>query len=254
MRCWHLSLTLSLVVTAGHALAQDDAQRPRPKSGDPAAGERPRGDGPRGDRQRGDGLRRDRSRGDGLIARMVHLMPPAFAEELDLNPQQEKQIAGLETEFRKKRQEILIQTGFQVFQIIDNLGEEEEKREPAPVLAIAHEITGGLLECRRMRAGYEKKMLALLNPEQREQFVDLKEQPVFGREAREGREGRGGELHPLSPRVERSLDLTEEQRKQLAGMRQQWQTQFRNLLTQEQRERWERMTRAGRMPPLRGED
>jgi Spy/CpxP family protein refolding chaperone len=262
MRQLHLTLLLSAAMSATSAFGQDDAQPPprqSPAQPAPAGGE-PRDGKALGQRAPGRLLpgerRAERSRGDGFFARMAHLMPPAFAHELNLDPEQEKQISALETEFRKKRQEILIQTGFQVFAIIDNLGEEEEQREPAPVLAIAHEITGGLLESRRLRAGFEKKMLALLNPEQREQFIDLKEQPLFGRQAREDdRERRGGgELHPLSPRVQRSLDLTDEQRKQLVEMRQQWDTQFRNLLTQEQRERWERLTRSGRPPAVRGED
>jgi Spy/CpxP family protein refolding chaperone len=196
----------------------------------------------------GQEARRSRTRGDGMIARLIHLMPPAFADELNLDAEQKQKIGGLETEFRKKRQEILVQTGIQVYSIIEKLGEEEDA-EPAPVLAIAHQITGGLLESRRLRAGFEKKMLALLNAQQREEFIDLKERPVLGREAR----SRGEIWQPLSPRVERSLDLTEEQRKQLAELRKQWEGQFRNLLTDQQRNRLERMTRSVRSPE-RAED
>ena len=242
MKRFYFSLSLALILPISSALAQEDAQQPRP-----------RGDSPRGDNQPGedrcDDRRQDR-RGDGLIARMVHLMPPAFAEHLDLDAQQQKTISGLETEFRKKRQEILIQTGFKVFNIIDNLGEAEEEREPAPVLAIAHEVTGGLLQSRRLRFSFEKKVFAVLSPEQKEEFIDLKEQPVLRREAR----GEDDFLKPLSRRLERSLDLTDEQRKQFAQMHEQWQTQFRNLLTQEQRQRWDRMTRTRRAPAIRAED
>jgi Spy/CpxP family protein refolding chaperone len=218
MKALHLSLGLSLVVVSvSPALSQE--------------------------------ARRSRTRGDGMIARLLHLMPPAFAEELNLDAEQQQKINGLETEFRKKRQEILVQTGVQVYSIIDKLGEEEDKREPAPVLAIAHEITGGLLQCRRLRAGYEQKMLALLNAQQREDFIDLKEQPIARRELR----SRGEFWQPLSPRVERGLQLTEEQRRQLTDLRKQWESQFRNMLTEDQRERWERMARSARSP-ARAED
>jgi hypothetical protein len=112
-------------------------------------------------------------RESGLLVRLMHLMPPAFAQELNLSAQQQKDVSALDAEFRAKRRDILIQSVIKIWTIIESLSAEDEKREPAPVLAIAHEVTGGLLNMRRTRAAYEQKMLALFSDEQREQFTSL---------------------------------------------------------------------------------
>src|SRR5688572_6760608 len=87
---------------------------------------------------------------DGFITRLVHLMPPVFAAELNLNAQQKGEIKKLSEEFAGKRRDVFIKTGVKVMTIIEDMRDDQEG-ELAPVLAICHEITGGLLESRRTR-------------------------------------------------------------------------------------------------------
>src|SRR5262245_23276117 len=90
----------------------------------------------------------------GPIARAVHLMPPAFAAELELTADQRDQIKKLDQEFKGKRRDALTRTAVKVMAIVEGMQEQDDDRELAPVLAICHEITGGLLESRRTRMAY----------------------------------------------------------------------------------------------------
>jgi Spy/CpxP family protein refolding chaperone len=174
-----------------------------------------------------------------LIARVLHLMPPDYAFELDLTAEQHKSLAALEGEFRKKRQEILMQSVMKVWSMVDGLDDEGDKREPAPVLAIAHEVTGGLLNLRRSRASFEHKLLAMLNPEQREHFAALKE---HGLRDRHGDRHAAVFFQALPRDTERRLNLTPEQQRKLTEMRQEWRKQFETVLTPEQRQQLERLS------------
>src|SRR4051812_45245222 len=69
----------------------------------------------------------------GLIARILHLIPPAFTEELNLNPEQRKKLHELQQEFRQKRRAILVKTALKVAAIVDSLEEGREGGETAPV-------------------------------------------------------------------------------------------------------------------------
>lgn len=172
--------------------------------------------------------------GDGLIARVFHLMPPGFAAELNLTADQKKQIQALEGEFKTKKMESLMKTVGKVMVIIDSLEADDELREPAPVLALTHEITGALLESRRMRLAYEQKVVALLNADQKATFAELKERPR-DRRAVAGGKGKTTIHFYYTPEGQDRLQLTNEQKQKFADLQKQMEQSFRNLLTEDQR-------------------
>lgn len=184
---------------------------------------------------------------DGLVARVMNLVPPALARELKLTPEQKKQIEGLEQQFNQKRQAALLNTLMKVTAIVKGLA-DEENGEPAPVLAISHEITGCLLHMRRTRTELEKQVLAALDERQRTEFAELKK-----RRPRDDRDrGRDAEAGPLfSPRAQERLNLTAEQRQKLMELRREWEAKVRSVLTQDQQRRLDG-TRTGRV--IRGQD
>ena len=171
---------------------------------------------------------------DGLIARAVHLMPPGFAAALDLTSEQRGQVRKLDQEFKEKRRAALTKTAVKVMEIVESM-EEEEDGELAPVLAICHEITGGLLESRRSRMAYEQKMPGLLDDRQKDLFSRLKE--MGPREWRQLRLAGGSEEAELPLNRLEHLQLTEEQKKKLVELRKEMQTRLRDILTEEQKRR-----------------
>lgn len=173
--------------------------------------------------------------GDGLIARVFHLVPPGFAAELNLTADQKKQIQALEGEFKTKKMEALMKTVGKVMVIIDSLEADDELREPAPVLALTHEITGALLESRRMRLGYEQKVVALLNADQKATFAELKERPRDRRFAGKDKPGKTTIHFYYTPEGQDRLQLTNEQKQKFAEMQKQLEQSFRSLLTEDQR-------------------
>jgi hypothetical protein len=187
----------------------------------------------------------------GLITRIVHLLPSAWAEEMHLDAQQQQQIRKLEQEFDQKRQQILFKTAAHVVGIVQSL-QKEEQREAAPVLAIVHDITGGLLDARRIRVAYDKKLLAVLNEEQKEQYLELKERgPEQRRERRLARQAvRGGTVETgpwllFSTETQRQLHLTPEQKQKLTALRQEMEQKLQDVLTQEQQKRFEELEGSG---------
>jgi Spy/CpxP family protein refolding chaperone len=201
--------------------------------------------------QKGQERNKERSR-SGLFARIIELLPQDFADELNLDAQQRKKIQELEEEFDQRRTQALIKSAMQVAGIINGL-QKEDNREAAPILAIAHEVTGGLLDERRLRVEYEKKMLALFNDEQREKYAELKERgPEERRERRLARqEDRGtsreaGPWQLLSPEVQRQLHLRPEQKQKLAELRREMERQLRDVLTEDQQKKFDELKASGR--------
>ena len=75
---------------------------------------------------------------------------------MKLTTEQQGQIQKLDQEFKNKRIQAAMQTVMRVMAIIESLESDDADKETAPILALSHEITGGLLETRRTRIGYEK--------------------------------------------------------------------------------------------------
>jgi Spy/CpxP family protein refolding chaperone len=175
--------------------------------------------------------KKDRDEGkkvrDGVVSRVVHLMPPAFAAELKLTAEQSGQVAKIEQEFKDARVKSMMGSVSRIIAIVEDLDDLGEDKEVAPVLALAHEITGGLLESRRLRVHYEKKMCALLNADQQTKFAQLKER----------RPGLRGEAtyHFYPPDGHERLRLTDEQKQKLRALQTDLETKLRDFLTEEQR-------------------
>ena len=198
---------VSLLMSAGLVQAQEKSERGRPR--------------------------------DGMFARMTHLLPPGSDIELNLTAEQHKHVQTMEAQFKDKRRAALIKAALNITNIVKSLEAEDDKREPAPVLAIAHEVTGALLEMRRTRVVYERKVLALLDAGQQERFHTLKEaRPGDRREPRERRPSdapKAGGLH--GPDLKERLNLTPVQQKQLADLHRDFEGRLRGILTPEQQQR-----------------
>lgn len=110
----------------------------------------------------------------GLGATIRYLVPPEIMEDLKLTSEQARQVRQLEREFTQQRRETMLHAVLKIVFIVDNSGTEDEGAEPAPVLAVAHEVTGTLLQLQRARVGFEKKVFALLDKEQKETYRKLK--------------------------------------------------------------------------------
>jgi Spy/CpxP family protein refolding chaperone len=179
---------------------------------------------------------------DGLLARVLNLVPPAIARELNLTAEQRTQIEALEQQFKQKRQATLMNTIIKVTVIVKSL-DDEENAEPAPVLAISHEITGCLLTMRRTRFELEKKVLTLLDDRQRAEFVELKNRGR--RDDRDvGRDrGRDADDGLFSPRIQERLNLTAEQKQKLMQLHRDWEAKLQSILTAEQKERLDGLRR-----------
>jgi Spy/CpxP family protein refolding chaperone len=187
----------------------------------------------------------------GLIGRVLHLMPPAFATELKLTTEQQGQIQKLEQEFKEKRRASLMQTVTRVMVIIESMEADDDDKETAPVLALAHEITGGLLETRRSRIGFEKKMMALLNVEQQVKFGHLKDRKSRGmHELAAHTQGANTTLHFYSPQGQEKLQLTDEQRRKLGELQRDLEVRLRAFLTDDQRRVFDEMNQQRNAPPV----
>src|SRR5262245_56187833 len=95
------------------------------------------------------------------------LVPPALAAELKLSEQQRTKVDALEKEFQTQHKTAMMMTMLKVKTIMDKVERDEES---APALAIASAVTSSLLELKRTRANYEKKLLEMLDQEQQQKF------------------------------------------------------------------------------------
>lgn len=181
--------------------------------------------------EKGKGEKSKGEKGDSLLGRVIYLVPPTMAKELNLSEEQRREILKLEGSFRSKRTESMVGSVSRVMSIIDSLDDEDDNKEPTPVLALCHEITGGLLEARRLRLAYEKKANALLNPEQQRRFAQLRD--------------RNGQLFPRSdgkttfhfypPHDADRLQLNDQQKQRLQELHREMEAKFRELLNEQQR-------------------
>lgn len=157
----------------------------------------------------------------GFGERIIYLVPPTIAEELNLSEEQTAMVKKLENEFKAARRQQLMLTGIKIARLIEASEAGEEDGERPPILEVAHEVTGALLELKRGRAVYEKKALAHFKPEQRQKYLEYKR----------GSGRRGGGDGILS-RDTRRLKLTPEQRQKL---REVVERGLREILTDEQK-------------------
>jgi Spy/CpxP family protein refolding chaperone len=169
---------------------------------------------------------------DGFVGRVLHLMPPAFAVELKLTAEQNGQIQKLEQEFKDLRTKSMMGTVSRIIAIVESMDEGDDK-EVAPVLALAHEITGGLLESRRLRINCEKKLAGVLNAEQQTKFAELKERrPRLRGETT---------FHFYPPEGQERLRLTDDQKQKLRALQMELETKLRDFLTEEQRKLFDQL-------------
>jgi hypothetical protein len=99
------------------------------------------------------------------------LVPAPLAEALKLDAEQRKKVDDLEQMFQKERKAAMALTMLKVKVILDRIENDEE---PAPALAIASAVTSAMLDLKRSRAGYEKKVMEVLSEDQKRQFAAWK--------------------------------------------------------------------------------
>ena len=172
------------------------------------------------------------------------LLPPAIEAELKLDDTQREKVRQLEAAFKQRRQGGVMMTGLKMKALFDRL-DDGNAREAMPVLTIANEVTGVLLKMRQTRLEYEKKLMAVLNDEQRAKYVAwLERSPREKRAERKAKRNERIEARPL-PDLDRELQLTPEQLRKLTEMDREWEQRFRKLLTEEQRRRYDELLRRG---------
>src|SRR5262249_34255054 len=138
----------------------------------------------------------------------------------------------------------VMMTGLKMKALFDRL-DDGDARQAMPVLTVANEVTGILMKMRQTRLEYEKKLMAVLNDEQRAMYMAwLERSPREKRAERKAKRFEKSEARPL-PDLDRELQLTPEQQRQLAELEREWEHRFRKLLTEEQRRRYDELLRRG---------
>jgi hypothetical protein len=169
------------------------------------------------------------------------LLPESLAAELKLNDEQRDKISKLEADFKQRRQGALFMTGLKMKGLFDRL-DQDDARAAMPVLTIANEVTGALVKMRQTRLEFEKRVMDVLDEQQRAAYAAwLRRSP---REKRAERKALRAEMRPL-PDLDKELQLTPEQHRKLAEMEREWEQRFRKLLTEEQRRRYDELMRNG---------
>jgi Spy/CpxP family protein refolding chaperone len=102
------------------------------------------------------------------------LLPARIAEKLQLSKEQQQKVEALEREFKSKREWGMMQTMLKMKSVLDTAEKDGDKA--AAALAVTNAITGTLLDMRRTRTSYEKKLLGLLNDEQKKTFQEMKKE------------------------------------------------------------------------------
>jgi Spy/CpxP family protein refolding chaperone len=193
----------------------------------------------------------DRDADGGLLARFTRLAPAGCADDLNLDEAQRQRLRQLEQECQQKTRAALTQTAFKVYGVIKSMERHDETAEPAPGLAIAHEIVGGILEARRARVRAERQLLTALNPDQKEQFVALKDERPRDRRVRDDGDG----VALTSRLAQRRLKLDDEQVRKIEAIHAEADAKVREVLTEEQLKRYEQMTgRRGERKSLKPKD
>ena len=182
-------------------------------------------------------------------ARPGTLVPPALEAELKLNAEQLENIRQFEAEFKQRRQGMLMMTGLKMKGLFDRL-DDENMREAMPVLTIANEVTGTLFKMRQTRVEYEKKVIGVLNDEQRTKYVAwLERSPREKRAERKARRAANKETRRPLPDLEKELQLTPDQQRKLGELEREWEQRFRKLLTEQQRRRYDELMGKGEKVP-----
>ena len=169
------------------------------------------------------------------------LLPADLEAELKLNDAQRDKVRKLEADFKQRRQGALMMTGLKMKGLFDRL-DQDDQRAAMPVLTIANEVTGALVKMRQTRLEFEKRVMDVLDEQQRAVYgAWLARSP---REKRAERKGLRADVVPL-PDLDKELQLTPEQHRKLGEMEREWEQRFRKLLTEEQRRRYDELTRKG---------
>lgn len=170
------------------------------------------------------------------------LLPANLEAELKLDDAQRAKVRQIEAEFKQRRQGAVMMTGLKMKALFDRL-DDDNARAATPVLTIANEVTGVLLKMRQTRLDCEKKLMAVLNDEQRAKYAAwLDRSPREKRAERKAKRNERGAARPL-PDLDAELQLTPEQLRKLAEMDREWEHRFRKLLTEEQRRRYDELMR-----------
>ncbi len=183
----------------------------------------------------------DQAPNDIVKPRPATLVPRALEAALQLSPEQLEKIRTIEAEFKQRRQGMLMMTGLKMKGLFNRL-DENNPREAMPVLTIANEVTGVLFKMRQTRIEFEKKVMTVLNDEQRARYAAwLERSPREKRAERKAKRFERNEIRQPLPDLDKELQLTPEQQRKLAALEYEWQQRFRKLLTEEQRRRYDEL-------------
>jgi len=176
---------------------------------------------------------------DGLIVRLFGPVPTHCVDQLDLTAEQRDKVQAMEQERAQKNKQMIGATAIKVYTMVDACRRGDPNAEPAPGLAIAHDIIGCVLECRRNHVLVERQLQGVLSPDQKVKFAELTE-----RERRPNRRAQRDEEGMIPSRqMVRTLRLDAEQQKKIAQMHEETMEKVRAMLTDEQRKQFDQLAR-----------
>lgn len=160
------------------------------------------------------------------------LVPTAVEERLKLTAEQKEKLAKIEKEFADKAKDET--------KLREQMQKARDDKDRAALRAALEQIA----EAGKVRAGYETKVQEILTGEQKKTF----EAALGGTGA--GRPGIGIGPGTLLPGLQR-LDLTAEQKEKLNQLQKEFEAKALQVLTEEQRKKYEELKGRVRRPESR---
>jgi Spy/CpxP family protein refolding chaperone len=155
------------------------------------------------------------------------LLPRGIVEKLNLSAEQKDKIAKIEKEFADKSKESVSQ-----------IRAKMEKAKADKDRAAMQKAQAELAEVQKLRAAFETQVRELLTEEQRASFA---------RAAGSQRPGAAGSsLIPLA--IQQRLGLSDEQQQKLQALQKEFESKALQVLTDEQRQRFEEFKSRTRQP------
>jgi Spy/CpxP family protein refolding chaperone len=167
-----------------------------------------------------------------LLERAVTLLPPEVEAKLNLTAEQKKQVARLQSEYEAKHADVLVKGPAQLEKAREALEKVLQQGDIEAVLRTLEEMRDLGQDFQKMRSDYQARLREVLTAEQRKQYDDLTRNAGFlgirpidlvpnprvgGLMDRLG----GGPL--VSPQMEEKLQLSAEQKKQLAALQKEYE-------------------------------
>lgn len=168
------------------------------------------------------------------------LVSAELHEKLALSKDQKEKIERIEKEYAEKNK--------------DAEAKMKEAREKARQDKDRAALQQALQAAQKMRGGYEDKVKAVLNDEQKKKFDDGKQpgrRPGAPPGVRPADRTGDGKLDLTSKDVQEQLALTAEQKEKLETLRKEYEAKSAGVLSKEQKEKFEELKKQAAQPRVR---